>query len=325
MKVDVILPTYKGEQWVGEAIESVLAQTYTNWHLTVVDDASPDNTFQKVEQFYFAYPERITLIRLKKNQRAVTARMIAIEQTDGEVITFLDQDDLWLPQKLEKQIQRLQMEPKVYAVHTDVIHITPVGSRLIASTQKENSLRSSVDYRNLSCQELCKVLFLNNPIRLVSTAVLRESFEAIGGFNQTLFGGEEWEFWVRFSSQWRIGYLAEPLIEHRIHTLNTSTYFQETRTTGLLTALELMEKTYPYLKPLAPKRRAFLLRRSIATKIERRAFAEARQDGWKLVQLAPLDIRGLWLVGFAYAGSYGYPILSTYRRIKSSLLRNLLG
>ena len=81
MKADVILPHYKGKQWVGEAIGSVLSQTYPNWHLTLVDDASPDDTAKHVERFCRAYPQQISLIRLEENRRAAGARMEAVRGT----------------------------------------------------------------------------------------------------------------------------------------------------------------------------------------------------------------------------------------------------
>ena len=135
--------------------------------------------------------------------------------------------------------------------------------------------------------------------------------------DETLFGGEDWEFWVRFSNRWRIGHLSEPLVERRIHAANVSTYFRGPRSSGLLTALGLVEEAYPYLASLANKRWAYLLPRMVITELENRDYVKARQYAWSLVRLRPLDIRALGFFGIACTGSYGHLILNIYRRLKT--------
>ncbi len=285
MKVDIILPIYKGKRWVGEAIDSVLAQTYKNWHLTIVDDASPDDTAEIVSGFCDKYPEQIALMRLKDNRRAAGARMKAIRATNGDVIAFLDQDDRWRPEKLQKQIGKLQSSPSVHAVHTDVEHIDHSGNIINGSSDNENIKRRSDNHNQLIGQDLAKTVFENNWIRLVSSVVLRKKFENVGGFNETLFGGEDWEFWVRFANQWNIGYIPEPLVERRIHKNNTSSKYRYIRTMGLLKSLEIVESSYSYLGPLIPKRRIKLLKRAVVSALENAMYNEAKSFTLTLSQL----------------------------------------
>lgn len=101
--VSIIMPTYNCGGFIGYALESVITQTYSNWEILIVDDCSTDNTAETVARF-IKRDERIKYIKLEKNSGAAIARNKAIEMAVGEYIAFLDSDDLWKPQKLEKQI-----------------------------------------------------------------------------------------------------------------------------------------------------------------------------------------------------------------------------
>lgn len=101
--VSVITPVYNGEKYVAETIKSVLEQTYKNFELVIVDDASTDDTVRIISEFK-KKDSRIRLIKLESNQGAAVARNTAIENSNGQFIAFLDSDDLWLPEKLEKQL-----------------------------------------------------------------------------------------------------------------------------------------------------------------------------------------------------------------------------
>lgn len=106
-KVSIIMPAYNCAKYITESIASVTAQTYTNWELLIVDDASTDNTQQVVEELA-KKDSRIKYIRLEKNSGAAVARNTAIEKADGRYMAFLDSDDLWYPEKLKKQLGFMQ-------------------------------------------------------------------------------------------------------------------------------------------------------------------------------------------------------------------------
>ena len=101
--VSVITPTYNSEVFISETIESVRSQTYTNWELILVDDASSDTTVEILKK-YATLDQRITFFLLEKNSGAAIARNMAIEKASGSFIAFLDADDLWKPEKLSTQI-----------------------------------------------------------------------------------------------------------------------------------------------------------------------------------------------------------------------------
>lgn len=100
--VSVIMPSYNTGKYIRQTIESVIAQTYTNWELIIVDDCSKDETDSIVRQFL--YDNRIKYIKNKTNKGAAVSRNRALREANGKWIAFLDSDDLWKPEKLEKQI-----------------------------------------------------------------------------------------------------------------------------------------------------------------------------------------------------------------------------
>lgn len=105
--VSIITPSYKSAKFIFQTIESVWAQTYQNWEMIIVDDVSPDNSNKVIEE-YTKKDSRIKLIKLAKNSGPAVARNKAIEEAKGRYIAFLDADDLWKPEKLEKQIKFMQ-------------------------------------------------------------------------------------------------------------------------------------------------------------------------------------------------------------------------
>ena len=102
--VSIIMPAYNCEKYVEEAINSVLAQTYQNWELIVIDDGSKDNTFQIITEFG-QKDSRIKPLQNEKNMGVSATRNRGIDLANGDWIAFLDSDDMWVPTKLEKQLK----------------------------------------------------------------------------------------------------------------------------------------------------------------------------------------------------------------------------
>ena len=316
MKVDVILPVYNGSRWIDETIQSVFDQTYDDWLLTVIDDVSTDNTVEIVDRWRDRYPLRVNLIRLKKNHRAAGARMVAVGQTDGEVIAFIDQDDIWLPEKLAMQVERFRGQPEVHAVHTDINHMNENGDDIPGSASRENAVRKATAYDRMNANELTHSLFASNTIRLVSAAVLRDPFLRSGGFDAALFGGEDWEFWVRFSRDWKIGHIDTPLVRRRIHLKNTSRSYNRERGLGLLKALDKVIGEYPIVQRHIQERRIGLLHRVIMADLQHSDAVQAKEHARALVATNPGYKQG-WILWFlAQIGAPGYWAIKCYRGIK---------
>lgn len=103
LKVSIIVPVYNAEKYIKETITSVIQQTYQNWELILVDDMSSDLSCKIIEGFLS--DERIHLLKLEKNSKAAAARNAGIKEATGDVIAFVDADDIWKENKLEKQLE----------------------------------------------------------------------------------------------------------------------------------------------------------------------------------------------------------------------------
>lgn len=102
--VSIIMPCYNAEHYISQSIESVLAQTYQNWELLITDDGSIDHSLDVIKE-YCKKDNRIILAGFGKHQGTASARNVSIEAAKGRFVAFLDSDDLWYPEKLQKQIQ----------------------------------------------------------------------------------------------------------------------------------------------------------------------------------------------------------------------------
>ncbi|MEZ4778123.1 MAG: glycosyltransferase family 2 protein [Flavobacteriaceae bacterium] len=126
--VSIITPTFNSEAYIQQTIASVQAQTYSNWEHILVDDASLDNSGSMVEEIANV-DFRIKFIQLKKNQGAAYCRNLATEKANGTFIAFLDSDDYWHPEKLEKQIS-LMLKQDQWVSFTNYLHIDEEGKSL---------------------------------------------------------------------------------------------------------------------------------------------------------------------------------------------------
>ena len=106
VNVDVVLPNYNKEKYLKEAIESVIAQTYKNWHMYILDDSSSDNSWEIIKKF--SNLNNVTAIRLKKNKGPSFCRNYAMRISKSKYIAFIDSDDAWSSSKLEKQINFME-------------------------------------------------------------------------------------------------------------------------------------------------------------------------------------------------------------------------
>lgn len=152
--VSIIMPAYNAEKYIEEAIQSVLKQTYTNWELIIVNDCSNDKTEQIIKK-YREQDERIKVHSLSENHGVANARNIALQNAVGRYIAFLDSDDIWLHEKLEKQIDFMKVNNYVFTYHQ---------YRHFASSDKVGEIvkiPSQLDYKNalkgnsIGCLTVC--------------------------------------------------------------------------------------------------------------------------------------------------------------------------
>ena len=196
--VSVIIPTYNRENWIKEAIKSVLAQTYTPYEIIVVDDGSSDNTRKALSSFR----SRIRYV-FQPNSGPSSARNKGIELSSGEWIAFLDSDDLWKPKKLEKQMQALQEQSHFKICYTEEIWIR---NGKFVNPRKKHTKYSGWIY--LHCLPLCII----SPSSVV---IHRSVFEDVGKFDTSLPVAEDYDLWLRICSRYPVMLLPQKLIIKR--------------------------------------------------------------------------------------------------------------
>lgn len=124
--VSIIMPTYNASKYITESVDSVLAQTYQNWELIIIDDGSKDNTAEIIGKYT---DKRIKLIRHKENMGVAVAQNTGLANANGRWIAFLDSDDEWLPNKLEEQL-KFMTENNYSFSYTDYIEVDEDGKEL---------------------------------------------------------------------------------------------------------------------------------------------------------------------------------------------------
>ena len=246
--IDIILPIYKPNDKVFEAIDSVSAQSYHDWHLFIVDDASNDNSLDKLKSTYSDYSHKITYFQFSKNQRAAACRNYAIKRGTGKFIAFIDQDDVWQPNKLKLQINYIK-ETDADVVHGNVKFIDN-GNNVIMHDkwEKENLSRREVDWNHLSGEKLARQIFMKPNIRIISAMIKRDIFEKVGGFKEQFFGGEDETFWFEIALVGTIRFIDEILFYRRIHDHNTVDIFKIERLKGYTKAIAYLRKKHVFLR-----------------------------------------------------------------------------
>ena len=124
--VSIIMPSYNTAEYIAESIQSVLAQSYKDWELLIVDDCSTDNTDEVVKPYLS--DERIKYMKNDANSGAAVSRNRALREAKGKWIAFLDSDDLWMPDKLSKQINFMEEHGYSFS-YTDYVEIDTYGKR----------------------------------------------------------------------------------------------------------------------------------------------------------------------------------------------------
>jgi glycosyltransferase involved in cell wall biosynthesis len=207
--VSVVIPTYNRAQLVQDAIRSVLQQTYTHFELIVVDDGSTDDTREQVAAF-----QRDPRVRYiyQENRGLSAARNAGIRAAQGEYIALLDSDDLWLPAKLEEQMNLLATDGGADVVYCDLREIDLAGNVLSAVWQRPPSLGT-----------LYEDLMYGNVITGSGSSVLvrAKCFAQVGLFDEALAACEDQDLWRRMSlAQRKFVYLDQVLVHIRRHAAN---------------------------------------------------------------------------------------------------------
>jgi len=194
-RVSVIIPVYNGASTVARAIESVIAQTFTDFEIIAIDNGSRDRSLEVLDQ----YSGRVKI--LKETKRGPSAaRNTGVRASSGEYLAFLDADDWWRPTMLERTVQVLDGDPDCALVYTDLALADSTGNEQMASLAGES--------HPPTVNEMLERLW---PILPTGVLMRRSAFDLAGGFEEELIAFEDVYLWLRAREYGTFGYIAEPL------------------------------------------------------------------------------------------------------------------
>lgn len=200
-KVSVIIPTYNREKTILRALQSVLDQTYTNLEVLVIDDGSTDGTGDIVKGIE---DDRVKYIVLEKNGGPSNARNVGVQMAVGEWIAFQDSDDCWHKDKLEEQMTYRNDNPEYSLIYCmSNVHFSGGKTEIVPQDPLPAIMEGKMTH----------TLLQRNVIDTPTMFIKRECFLSAGGFDVTYKALEDWEFALRFSKKYEIGYLPKILME----------------------------------------------------------------------------------------------------------------
>jgi glycosyltransferase involved in cell wall biosynthesis len=215
--VSVVMTVYNAESYLGEAVDSILAQTYADFELIVIDDGSTDNSTSMLRD-YAARDRRVRLTS-RPNTGVVRAANEGIDQAHGKYLARMDSDDVSLPERFARQVEYLDANPDCVLVGSRVTLIDPYGSPVAVSGQ------------NLTHEEIERELLTSGGGWAVvqPSAMLRtDAVRAAGGYRGSVNMSEDHDLFLRLAERGRIANLETPLLKYRRHykSLNHTQYQQ---------------------------------------------------------------------------------------------------
>lgn len=218
--VSVCINAYNSADVIGETLESVLNQTYKNLQIIVVDDCSTDNTAEIVKSYD---DDRIELYTLPKNFNISNANNECLHRARGEYIAHIDSDDIWVEDKIEKQIKFLEENPQYGACFTHATLIDKTG-RIFASGELPESFLTLFDRENMTQAGFVRRFYDHSNFLCHSSVVMRMSvYEKLGDHDLTLNKLHDYDYWIRMNFICPLYIYPEKLVFYRIWHANNST------------------------------------------------------------------------------------------------------
>jgi glycosyltransferase involved in cell wall biosynthesis len=238
--VSVVIAAYNMAQYVESAVSSVLAQTYADLEIVVIDDGSTDNI--AVVMRAFADDPRVRFLP-QSNQGQPKAKNAGIKAARGRFIAFCDADDLWEPRKLELQLPRFE-DPAVGVVYSATATIDRAGS-------KTGEISGSGPSGYVLPQ-----LFVKNFVPFGTTVVRRSVIDDCGMFDESFAMGIDWDLWLRVARDWQFAFVDEPLYLYRVWPGQMSKNWKGRYEHSFRIMRKFIEK-YPQALPRRVIRRAY--------------------------------------------------------------------
>ncbi|MDE2018751.1 MAG: glycosyltransferase family 2 protein [Patescibacteria group bacterium] len=209
--VSILINAHNSERYIGEAIDSALAQTWPNFEIVIVEDASTDRTAEIIKSYN---DPRIRYFHNDHNQGIVGSRNQLLKEAKGEFFTWLDADDIYLPDRVQAEVEFLEAHPEFAGVYSNILYFFdgPLDSARGRAPVKF--------YRHIYEHwsgdifgELLKKMFITNSAFMMR----RSAYEKLGGFNPATGMVEDWEYFLRMAHNgMQIGFLDKDLIKYRL-------------------------------------------------------------------------------------------------------------
>ena len=230
-KISVVMPAYNAEQFIDDALDSVLAQTYQNFEIIIVNDGSSDRTGEVVKS-YIDKDNRIKLLN-QKHSGTACARNLGINNAKGSLIAFLDADDVWHPDKLTKQIAFMYKESgslvKFVSCLALIIDDKNISQGLISGRVLEgNCYRKMLEEGGISGGSI--------------VLVRKECLDEVGGFDSLLEPYEDWDMWIRLTRSFKIATVPEILVGYRRSNSCSSRNYKRLMHSGRLVLMKAFNK-----------------------------------------------------------------------------------
>lgn len=203
--VSVVIAAYNAAKWIGETLQSVLAQEFTDFEVIVIDDGSTDDTASVVA----TYGERVQYIQ-KPNGGQGSARNMGLRCARGEYIAFVDADDLWTKEKLRLQLDLLNKTGLAWA-YSDAFAFDDKSGKILYKFSKL--------YRQFA-GDILVPLFLNVFLPSPTLVIRRSIFEHVGYYDeaQSMRNREDWDIWLRIAASYPVCLVSQPLAYYRVHS-----------------------------------------------------------------------------------------------------------
>lgn len=222
-KVSVIIPTYNRSELLKKAIESLENQSHQNFEIIIIDDCSTDDTAEVVRGMD---DERIIYLRHDTNKGGSEARNTGIKQATGSFIGFLDSDDQWLPDKLERQLKQFEGQPDVGVVYTGV---------QVVDEHNQPTRKIVPAYKG----EILPKLFESNCIDTTSSVLVkREVLDQVQGFDASLPSCQDWDLYIRLAQVTKFDFVKESLVLFYHHSGERITTNKKSVLTGHMSIFE---------------------------------------------------------------------------------------
>lgn len=229
--VSVIIPTYNCAEYIGEALESVFAQTFTDYELIVINDGSPD--VDELERVLLPFQDRIVYIRLQQNRGLAAARNAGVRAARAPLVALLDADDAWESSYLAVQVETLERDPTIDVIYPNAV-IVGDGPDAGLEYMELSPSEGAVTFEGLVSLR-CTVM--------VSAVIRRETLIRAGMFDESLRACEDFDLWLRIANQGgRIAYHRRVLVRYRRRPGSLSSDPARTHA-GILHVLDKVDRT----------------------------------------------------------------------------------